>query len=84
MFLHLGGDVSILQKEVIGIFDLETSQRSIMTKEFINLAKSEKKVVYVANTDKAKSFVLTKGSVFFSPISSITLQKRVKQFWQEI
>ena len=41
MVLHLGGDVVIPMKDVIAIFDLETSEDSQINKEFLEVVKEE-------------------------------------------
>jgi extracellular matrix regulatory protein B len=75
MFLHVGADVVVSLRRVVAIFDLRSSQSAEATREFLQLAQSEKKVTDVAGGD-AKSLVLTDTEVFLSPISSLTLMKR--------
>ncbi|HYF80339.1 MAG TPA: DUF370 domain-containing protein [Symbiobacteriaceae bacterium] len=75
MFLHVGADVVVSLRRVVAIFDLRSSQAAEATREFLQLALSEKKVTDVAGGD-AKSLVLTDTEVFLSPISSLTLMKR--------
>ena len=36
MYLHIGNGISIRDKDIIGIFDLDTSTVSQVTKKFIN------------------------------------------------
>ena len=78
MVLHLGGDVVIPMKDVIGIFDLETSEDSQTNKEFLEIVKEEG-FVRVLSEDAPKTFVLTecnnKIKIYLSPISSSTLKK---------
>ncbi len=76
MFLHLGGDTSVLLREVVGIFDLDSTKHSPATREFLEIAKDEGLIFVVGTEDKIKSFIITKEKVYYSPISSITLQKR--------
>lgn len=83
MFLHLGGEISVSRKEVIGIFDVLSTKKSPITKEFLDLAITEKKLVKISGAQEAKSFVVTKDKVYYSPISSVTLQKRSRIFFQE-
>lgn len=83
MFLHLGGEVTVPQKEILGIFDFEAAIKSPVTKEFLDLARSDKLVVEIAGFQQVKSFIITNSKVFFSPISSTTLQKRAIMFLQE-
>lgn len=77
MFLHLGSDVMIYEKEVLGVFAYESKNISPINKEFIDSMRSENKIVEITEAKKAKSLVLTNTNLYFSPISSNTLQKRV-------
>lgn len=79
MFLHLGEDTVVNSKEIIGIFDMDTSTVNKATRDFLSLAEKNKKVVYV-NYDLPKSFVVTNDKVFVSPVATSTLLKRVKAF----
>lgn len=83
MFLHLGGEVTIPQKEIIGIFDFEVARRSPASKEFLDLARADKLVMQITGLENTKSFIITENKIFFSPISSTTLQKRAVMFLQE-
>lgn len=79
MYLHLGQDTVVCTDDIIGIFDLENTSISKITKEF--LAKSEKagRVVNVSY-ELPKSFVICtqnkKTAVYITQISSSTLRKR--------
>lgn len=78
MFLHLGENVVIPQKEVIAILDIE-SVNSIDSDRFMRISDEEGFVKRV-NKEKPKSIVLTerdkKSIIYLSPISSVTLVKR--------
>lgn len=79
MFLHIGGDVVIPLKNVIAIFDIESTTVSKDTKEFLKIAEEEGFIESISY-DLPKSFVITetdkKSKIYLSPISSVTLQKR--------
>ncbi|HZJ56768.1 MAG TPA: DUF370 domain-containing protein [Clostridia bacterium] len=79
MVLHLGGEVIIPMKDVIAIFDLETSKDSKINNEFLEIVKDEG-FIRVLSEDAPKTFVLTefdnKITIYLSPISSSTLLKR--------
>jgi len=74
MFLHLGGDIMVPNKEVIAIFDLKMHCADA-TKEFLKICNEEGFVV-VIDEKETKSFVVTNKKVYYSPISSLTLRKR--------
>lgn len=79
MYLHLGSDVVILKKNIVGIFDLDTTTISKHTKNYLALAEKEGRVVTVSY-ELPKSFVVSiengRASVYISQLSSQTLLKR--------
>lgn len=79
MFIHLGGDVVISINDVISIMDVESSNLSNTTKEFLSIADDEGFIRKISE-DEPKSFILTekdnKTIIYLSPISSVTLLKR--------
>ena len=79
MYLHLGNEVSVKAREIIGIFDLDNSTVSKDTREFLARCETNDMVTNVSS-DLPKSFVLCRYNgelqVFISAISSETLKKR--------
>ena len=79
MFLHLGENVVVPIKDVIGIFDLQTTMYSSDTIQFLRMAEEDGFVERITD-DKPKSFVIAevdkKSKIYLSPISSSTLTKR--------
>lgn len=79
MYLHLGGDVVILKKNILGIFDLDTATISKHTKNYLALAEKEGRVINVSY-ELPKSFVVCVDNgevkVYISQISPQTLSKR--------
>ena len=79
MYLHLGGEYVVIEEEVIGIFDLDTSTVSKHTRNFLNKKEKEKKVINVS-FELPKSFILVgdkqNEKIYISQISSATLNKR--------
>ncbi|KAJ49573.1 hypothetical protein BD780_003811 [Clostridium tetanomorphum] len=86
MFLHLGENVVVPLKDVIGIFDIETSMYSSDTTQFLRLAEEDGFVERITK-EKPKSFIIAevdkKSKVFLSPISSATLTKRSQALYYE-
>ncbi|GLC30474.1 extracellular matrix regulator RemB [Clostridium omnivorum] len=86
MFLHLGENVVVPIKDVIGIFDMETSMYSSDTIQFLRMAEEDGFVERITN-EKPKSFIIAevdkKSKVFLSPISSATLGKRTSMIYNE-
>lgn len=77
MYLHIGEDTVIRDRNIIGIFDMDTSTVNKATRDYLKKAEQEKRVVYV-NYDLPKCFVVTDKKVFISPINTSTLSKRAK------
>ncbi|MBM7855834.1 hypothetical protein JOC37_002254 [Desulfohalotomaculum tongense] len=75
MFIHLGGDVMVLKKDIIAILDTKTKQAS-STREFLAVARDEGFVKNISSEEKEKTFIITNKEVYLSPISCNTLKKR--------
>ncbi|HOO25097.1 MAG TPA: DUF370 domain-containing protein [Clostridiales bacterium] len=82
MYLHLGQDVLVAYKDIIGIFDLDTTTVSKTSRDFLRDAEKAGRVVYVG-TELPKSFVLCSqekndSKVYIAQLSSSTLLKRAE------
>lgn len=75
MFLHLGSDTVVRIRDLVGIFDYSPAELAGPTKEFLQLARGEGKVIDISE-GQPKSFVILSDRIVFSPISSLTLKKR--------
>ncbi|SHK58006.1 protein of unknown function [Clostridium cavendishii DSM 21758] len=79
MFLHLGENVVVPIKDVIGIFDLQTTMYSSDTIQFLRMAEEDGFVERITK-EQPKSFVIAEvnkmSKIYLSPISSSTLTKR--------
>ena len=79
MFLHLGENVVVPIKDVIGIFDLQTTMYSSDTIQFLRMAEEDGFVERITE-EQPKSFVIAEvdkmSKIYLSPISSSTLTKR--------
>ena len=79
MFLHLGENVVVPIKDIIGIFDLQTTMYSSDTSAFLRMAEEDVFVERISK-EKPKSFVIAEvnkmSKIYLSPISSSTLTKR--------
>ena len=83
MYLHLGQSVVVPYRDVIGIFDMDNASWAYKTREFLDTAQEEGRVIWVCD-DLPRSFVVTdNGSenwqVYVSQLSSITLQGRMER-----
>ena len=80
MFLHIGEGKLIKKRNVVGIFDLESTTISKNTRIYLNKAEKNGEVENVSY-DLPKSFTVCskekgKQKVYISQISSATLNKR--------
>lgn len=85
MYLYLGQDTMVNTRDIVGIFDLDTTSLSVRTREFLARAEKAGRVV-VAGSELPKSFVLTGGNapkVYISQLSSATIRGRVRQLRRE-
>lgn len=84
MYLHLGQEISVQSKDLIGIFDLDTCTVSAKSREFLNRAEKEGHIVNTS-TELPKSFAVTKGEstrVYICQNSVSTIKKRLFEFEQ--
>ena len=81
MYLNIGSDMSVRDKNIIGIFDLDNTTCSKHTRQFLNDAEQNGQVVTVAE-DLPKSFVLTReygmDRVYLCQFNAATMEKRMK------
>jgi hypothetical protein len=82
MYLHLGQSVVVPFRDVIGVFDLDNSSASHLTRRFLERAEREGRVINVSE-ELPKSFALCKSSgkapmIYISQLSSATLLKRAE------
>ena len=75
MYINFGHGVFVRQEEVIGVFDLDKSTVSKHTREFLNKAEKDGKIV-AAFDDIPNSFILTNDKVYLTYASTQTLKKR--------
>ena len=79
IFLHLGKDCIVKQEDIIGIFDLDTTTVSKISRDFLKFSEKRKQTVNVS-FELPKSFVITcengEMKVYISQLSPATLEKR--------
>ena len=80
MYLNIGNDMAVRDRNIIGIFDMDNTSTSRRTREF--LANAEKEGQVVPCDDLPKAFVLTAeyglDRVYLTSLGSATLEKRLK------
>ena len=82
-FLHIGQNVMLEDKRIIGIFDLDITSQSKVTRQFLNMAE-EDSVVLDACEDIPKSFLVCdhpyhRQIVYISQLNTQTLLKRSQE-----
>lgn len=79
MFLHLGNDVYVNQKDIVAVCNLDTASVSKNTQIYLKKAE-EMGIVETICSDIPKTFVIVrkknKDKVYLTNISSVTLLKR--------
>ena len=81
MYLHIGQDTVLHEKNIIGIFDLDNTTSSRITRDFLNRAEKAGETVTVSD-DLPKSFVLCEeegiSTVYLTLLGSAALQRRAE------
>jgi len=80
MYLHLGQNTVVRTASVVGIFDIENTSTSRLTRNYLSQAEKSGQVINVS-TELPKSFVVCREGkrtvVYISQISPATLKKRM-------
>lgn len=79
MFVHIGDNVVLPVKDIVGIFDVSILEDKA-TKDFLQISEEEGFVKNLGD-DRRSSFILTTQNIYFSPISSGTLKKRIDNLY---
>ena len=87
MYLHVGQDVVVRQKDIMGIFDMDNTTISRVTRDFLKHAEKKGQVDYVT-MELPKSFVVCataqkKQTIYISQLSPATLRKRARLMNQQ-
>ncbi len=79
IYLFLGEDTVILKNNIIGIFDIEKTSVSQITKDYLNFSDNSREIINVS-FEMPKSFVVTYEKnierIYITNISVATLKKR--------
>ena len=81
MYISIGSDMSLRDRNIIGIFDLDNTTCSKHTRNFLSQAEQNGEVVTVAE-GLPKSFIVTRqygmDRVYLCQFSAKVLEKRIK------
>lgn len=78
MYIYLGGDTAIRTRDIIGIFDMDTSTVNKATRDYLSKAEKEKRLIYV-NYELPKSFIVCRDKIYVCPLNTATLLKRCRK-----
>ena len=82
MYIHLGRDYVLNDRDIIGIFNLETTTITPRGREFLNYAQKNSAVVSLSD-ELPQSYVLADGAVvdtvYLSELSSAVLRRRAEK-----
>ena len=80
MYLHVGNHKNIRIRDVIGIFDMDNTTLSAITRKFLS-EKQKQLLVEIAAVEIPKSFILFEENglckICFSPLSCAALRGRM-------
>jgi len=86
MYLHLGQSIVVPEKAVVGIFDLDNSSYSHITRKFLSSAEKSGRVINISD-ELPRSFVVCTEknvlNIYLSQLSSSTLMKRSGSLFSE-
>ena len=88
MYLHIGNQINIRERDIVGIFDADRTTTSGIPRKYLSEAQ-RKALVSAANDEIPKSFVLYrdradgKYKVYFSQLSTAALMGRLGSFGGE-
>lgn len=73
MYLYLGQNVTVAEREILGLFDMDNTSWSFRSREFLERAEQEGRTRWLTE-DLPRSFVLVQDQtgqtlVYFSPFS---------------
>ena len=80
MYLHLGQEVVVRRRDIVGVFDMDNTTISPHTRDFLKHAEHEGDVTYVSY-ELPKSFAVCadehkRQHVYISQLAPATLKKR--------
>lgn len=69
MYVHIGEGKALKKSQIVAVFDLDFSSVSVNTRNFLNKAQKEKRVIALGY-NLPKTFILTRDNlVYLSPLS---------------
>jgi hypothetical protein len=83
MYLNIGPDTVISDKNILGIFDLDNTTVSKATREYINTASKNGECITLDLEELPKSYIVTAEKtgkkIYISSYNTSTIFKRIKE-----
>ena len=84
MYLHIGQNAVLRKKDIIGIFDLDTSTVAKATRDYLEKAEKSGKTKNIGDPyELPKTFIVCKENkktnIYITQLSTLTLEKRAEQ-----
>lgn len=87
MYIAIGGDMAVIEKSILGIFDLDNTSYSRHTRNFLKHAEENGMVISVTD-DLPKAFVLTEEfgmeRIYLTQFNAATVEKRLQASAQNV
>lgn len=78
MYLPIGDSVVVPYSSLLGVFDLDNATYAKRTREFLERSEEDGRLVTLGQRLPA-SLVVTDGTVYLSPVSAQTLNRRLSE-----
>lgn len=76
VYLHIGNNYSVDVRSIIGIFDMDNTTVTGITKKLLDKAEKEKRL-FLATYELPKTFIVTAEKIYISQLATSTLKKRL-------
>lgn len=85
MYLHIGNHVYVRKQDILGVFDMDNATYSHRTRDTLNRAEREGRVINAAMDELPNSFLLcTQGDKTVFYLSMLTAQTLLKRSEEHI
>ncbi|QPC47936.1 extracellular matrix regulator RemB [Mangrovibacillus cuniculi] len=75
MYIHIGGDKMLQTKDILTMIDYSSVIESTINAEFTNQHREKVEV----STNAPKTIIVTENILYYSPLATQTIQKRIMQ-----
>ena len=79
MYVHIGGEYTILSKSIVGLVDLDTVPASSEDMKLFLKSQEDRNILEYVSEELPRSLIITDDRSYVSPLSVSTLCKRMKE-----